>query len=88
MEENIEPSKKQLRGGSRSMAALAPWDPIIRFPDDEEKPLKPPIELPVSPGISEDVDPEDLPCLVANRSGSPPLMRTHHHLAIWMVGCH
>ena len=46
------------------MAALAPWDPIIRFPDDEEKPLKPPLELPVSPGISEDVDPEDLPCLV------------------------
>lgn len=67
-EGNIEASKKQLRGVSRSMAALAPREPIIRFPDDEKS-----TRLPVSPGISDDVDPEDLPCLVETICDQPEL---------------
>ncbi len=69
--EKVESRTAQLRGGSRSLSALAP-NPVI-LPDSDRLTVEKEFLLPVSPGIAEGVDPENLPCLVETICGQPEL---------------
>jgi hypothetical protein len=77
--ESTESQTIQLRGSGngssngssssiRSLAALAPVTTSDRFTDDRR-----PNRLPVSPGIAEGIDFEELPCLVATICEQPEL---------------
>ncbi len=62
--ENVGSRTAKLRGGTRSLSALAP-KPI--FLEDNT------VTLPVTPGIAEGVDSADLPCLVETICDQPEL---------------
>jgi len=69
--ESFEDQKVQLRGASRSMAALVPTSSSSvddRFTDDRKS-----VRLPVSPGIADSVDATELPCMVQTICEQPEL---------------
>lgn len=67
--ENIASRTTQLRGGTRSLSALAP-EPLF---SDSDRLADKTVRLPVTPGIAKGVDSEDLPCLVETICGQPDL---------------